>query len=94
MAQQKVAVDSSVVTEVKRIFRTMTDILGILEDAWQEQSDDVKQTEYAALVETILDIRNECRANKQYELADSIRNKLTELGIIIEDSPQGVRWKK
>ncbi|WP_288863231.1 cysteine--tRNA ligase [uncultured Megasphaera sp.] len=94
VAQQKVAVDSSVVTEVKRIFRTMTDILGILEDAWQEQSDDVKQTEYAALVETILDIRNECRANKQYELADSIRNKLTELGIIIEDSPQGVRWKK
>ncbi len=33
-------------------------------------------------------------SQKQYALADAIRDKLAALGITIEDSPQGARWKK
>ena len=34
------------------------------------------------------------RGADQYALADAIRDKLGALGITIEDSPQGARWKK
>lgn len=89
-----VPVDTSVITEVKRIFKMMTDILGILESAWNGQTSSADASEYAALVEAVLEIRKECREKKQYELADAIRDKLQALGITIEDSPQGARWKK
>ncbi|KNZ69505.1 cysteinyl-tRNA synthetase [Thermincola ferriacetica] len=46
------------------------------------------------LMQIILDIRSEARARKDWATADGIRNKLNELGIIIEDSPQGARWKR
>jgi cysteinyl-tRNA synthetase len=39
-------------------------------------------------------IRNALRENKHYQLADEIRNKLGELGIALEDSPQGTIWKR
>lgn len=89
-----VPVDSSVMSEVKRIFKTMTDILGILEDRWNGQKADASSQDYNDLMEAILSIRQECRAQKQYALADAIRDKLSALGITIEDSAQGARWKK
>ncbi len=89
-----VPVDSSVMSEVKRIFKTMTDILGILEDRWNGQKADASSQDYNDLMEAILSIRQECRAQKQYVLADAIRDKLSALGITIEDSAQGARWKK
>ena len=89
-----VPVDSSVVSEVKRIFKTMTDILGILEERWSGQKGSTSSKDYNDLMDAILEIRQECRAQKQYALADAIRDKLAALGITIEDSPQGARWKK
>lgn len=89
-----VPVDSSAVSEVKRIFKTMTDILGILEERWSGQKTDASSKDYDDLMQAILEIRQECRKQKQYALADAIRDKLSALGITIEDSPQGARWKK
>mgnify|MGYP000945270118 CR=1 FL=1 len=72
----------------------MTDILGILEDRWNGVRGGTGDKDYAELMDVILELRQECRAQKQYALADAIRDKLSELGITIEDSPQGARWKK
>lgn len=80
------------IAEVKRIFRMMTDILGILEQAWEGPKADGK--EYDALMQVILRVRQHCRDKKLWDVADAIRDELNELGIIIEDSPQGARWKK
>jgi len=33
------------------------------------------------------------RKAKQYALADTVRNRLTDLGVVLEDGPQGTRWK-
>ena len=86
--------DSAAMSEVKRVFKTFTDILGILEDRWTGKKEDASSKDYDDLMQAILDIRQECRAQKQYALADAIRDKLAALGITIEDSPQGARWKK
>ncbi|KJS17224.1 MAG: cysteinyl-tRNA synthetase [Peptococcaceae bacterium BRH_c4b] len=47
-----------------------------------------------ALVELIIKMRQEARARKDFATADSIRNDLGKLGIILEDTPRGVRWKR
>ncbi|MHB8919074.1 MAG: cysteine--tRNA ligase [Desulfocucumaceae bacterium] len=46
------------------------------------------------LLDLIIRIRQDARARKDWATADSIRNGLKEAGIILEDTPQGVRWKK
>src|SRR3989344_4334973 len=38
--------------------------------------------------------REEMRAKKEFAEADKIREILKERGIIVEDTPEGVRWKK
>jgi len=39
-------------------------------------------------------LRSELRKSKQFQLADEIRNKLTEMGVVLEDTPQGTVWKR
>lgn len=78
--------------EVKEIFKMMTDILGILEAAWEGPTADAE--EYNQLMDVILQVRQHCREQKQWALADEIRDELAKIGIVIEDSPQGARWKK
>ncbi|HAG11444.1 MAG TPA: cysteine--tRNA ligase [Desulfotomaculum sp.] len=46
-----------------------------------------------SLIELLLKIRQEARTKKDWATADRIRNGLNEMGIIIEDTPDGARWK-
>lgn len=46
------------------------------------------------LMELIITIRQEVRVKKDWATADKIRDELGKLGVIIEDTPQGVRWKR
>jgi len=65
-------------------------ILGIL-----PEEDDMKDdgtTE--AVMKVLIELRKELRARKQYDLADLIRNRLAEAGITLEDSAEGMKWKK
>ena len=45
------------------------------------------------LMELLLELRTELRSQKQYQLADYIRDELAKLNIVIEDTPNGPRWK-
>ena len=82
----------STIGEVKEIFKMMLDILGLLEEGWKGQ--ETSNEEYNQLMEVILNIRQCAREQKQWGIADSIRDELANIGIVIEDSPQGARWKK
>lgn len=65
------------------------DILGVLpgdEDMGDDSTD--------AVMGVLMDLRKELRARKQYDLADMIRDKLAEAGITLEDSADGMKWKK
>lgn len=81
------------IAEVKRIFKFMTDVIGVLEKAL-EGNTGANAAEYEELMQVILSVRQACREQKQWALADCIRDRLAEIGITIEDSPQGARWKK
>jgi cysteinyl-tRNA synthetase len=55
------------------------------------------EEEELTLSQEILDLikkREDARKSNQYDLADRLRQELLTLGIILEDTPDGVRWKK
>ncbi|PIE97520.1 MAG: cysteine--tRNA ligase [Treponema sp.] len=45
-------------------------------------------------IDALVELRNEAKLNKNYQLADDIRDKLKARGIVLEDSPNGTKWKK
>ena len=47
-----------------------------------------------AEIESLVKERNEARARKDWKAADAARNKLQELGIVLEDGPNGTVWRR
>jgi cysteinyl-tRNA synthetase len=45
-------------------------------------------------IEKLIIQRTEARKNKDWARADEIRDLLTQMGILLEDTPQGIRWKR
>ncbi len=48
----------------------------------------------APFIELLVDIRKELRSAKQWQIADRIRDGLTTMGVVLEDSPEGTTWKR
>jgi cysteinyl-tRNA synthetase len=48
----------------------------------------------APFIELLIELRADLRKAKQYALADQVRNRLADLGILLEDTPQGTKWKQ
>jgi cysteinyl-tRNA synthetase len=48
----------------------------------------------AALVEMLVEIRDELRAAEQWELADRIRQRLADQDILLEDGKHGTSWRQ
>ena len=53
-----------------------------------------KEVENEEEIEKLVEERNQARKDKDFQKSDEIRDKLLEMGIIIEDTRQGVRWYK
>jgi len=47
----------------------------------------------STLIDIIIEVRQKARAEKNFALADEIRDRLKEHGIILEDSEDGIKWK-
>ena len=47
-----------------------------------------------ALMQLLIDLRKQARQEKNYAMADQIRNQLNEIGVILEDTKQGTTWKR
>ena len=84
--------DGKLVNLMKKVFAEMCSIIGVLEKTASEESADAGLEN--ALVEMMIGLRQEARQNKNYAQADALRDKLAATGIILEDTPQGVRWKR
>ena len=74
--------------------RTMLDVLGLdpLNKQWQKETSQDATNALDSLIQTMLKQRNDARASKNFEVADSVRDALNSAGILIEDTPQGSRW--
>ncbi len=77
----------ALVVQAAGLFRQICDILGILTKAKGEAN---LEEEVQALIAQ----REEARKRKNWKEADRIRDALGGMGIILEDTPQGVRWKR
>lgn len=78
-----------VLHQAYQVFSTLAgDILGIIK-LEEDQLAGLTQP----LMELILELRTELRKQKQYQLSDYIRDQLATLNIVIEDTPNGPRWK-
>ena len=60
---------------------------------WPE-SPESDECDVDALVDLLVSVRADLRESRQWGLADEIRNRLAELGIILEDGPAGTTWKE
>ena len=70
-------------------------ILGVLtEDDVDEGTarDGASDELVRGLVELVLEIRANARKAKDFATADHLRSRLQELGIVVEDRPEGTRW--
>jgi cysteinyl-tRNA synthetase len=74
--------------EAQAVFRELTGVLGLTLAEKGTRFQDA-----APLIELLVRTRTELRKAKQYALADGIRAGLAELGIILEDGPQGTTWR-
>jgi cysteinyl-tRNA synthetase len=45
------------------------------------------------ILDSLIKMREDARKSKDYAKGDLIRDKLKEIGIVIEDKPDGTRWK-
>ncbi len=48
----------------------------------------------APFVDLLVDLRSQARAARNWALADEIRNRLSDLGIILEDGPSETTWRR
>ena len=48
----------------------------------------------APFVDLLVEVRSALRSARQFELADQVRDRLTDLGITLEDSREGTRWRR
>lgn len=69
----------------ERLFK-LTDVLGIIIERKEEMLDEE--------IEAMIEKRQAARKERNFALADQIRDELLQKGIILEDTREGVKWKK
>jgi cysteinyl-tRNA synthetase len=68
--------------------RDLTGVLGLTLERQRQES-----REAAPFIDLLVELRGELRKAKQFALADMVRARLGDLGVTLEDGPQGTRWK-
>mgnify|MGYP001337767217 CR=1 FL=1 len=82
---RKKATSEKVLREYIALFEELGSVLGL--EFKVEQLTDER-------IEELIRKREEARKNRDFQTADRIRDQLRELNVIIEDTPQGTRWRR
>jgi len=77
------------------LMRELADVIGILhQDPEAFLKGDAGNDDEVAEIEALIKLRNDSRAAKDWANADMARDKLTEMGIVLEDGPEGTTWRR
>ncbi|UMO86393.1 cysteine--tRNA ligase [Pectobacterium sp. PL64] len=88
--------DVHAANQLASALRKLSGVLGLLEQDPEQflqngaQVDDEEVKEIEALIQQ----RKDARAAKDWALADQARDRLNEMGIVLEDGPQGTIWRR
>jgi cysteinyl-tRNA synthetase len=74
------------------VLKELSQILGLFRRA-SAAAEHLAGTLSEPLLELLIELRGRLREQKSFGLADLVRNRLTELGITLEDKPDGTRWR-
>ena len=87
---QQASVEEALIHQAKEEMRQALATWGIrLDSSGCDHLSDI-----SPLVELLISIRRKLRESKQWALADEIRNRLSSLGILLEDTAEGTRWHR
>ncbi|CNK76885.1 cysteinyl-tRNA synthetase [Yersinia frederiksenii] len=89
---EDIAAANGLAAELRKLAR----VLGLLEQDPELflQSGAKTDDDEVAKIEALIKQRNDARSSKDWALADSARDQLNELGIVLEDGPQGTTWRR
>ena len=76
------------VTEAQHTLLKLAGVLGLTLKERAQPTPDIE-----AFISLLASTRDNLRQNQQWQLADKIRRGLADLGVTLEDTPQGTRWK-
>ncbi|MBN1854103.1 MAG: cysteine--tRNA ligase [Pirellulales bacterium] len=77
------------------VLRELTQTLGLFDRPVESSGSPSEDTELVGqLIELLIDLRATARKKKDFTMADTIRNRLGELKITLEDRPGGTEWAK
>ncbi len=76
--------------ESLKIFEELTNVLGLV---YNDTLETAKTAETdSELIEKLIAERSAARKSKNWAVADKIRDQLKQMNVVIEDTPQGVKW--
>ncbi|MEA3316337.1 MAG: cysteine--tRNA ligase [Bacteroidota bacterium] len=86
----EIKIDNENIEKLNLLYNTFVyDILGFV----NEEKDSVENSISDELIDMLLNIRLEAKANKNFELSDKIRNQLAEKGVVVRDKKDGFEWE-
>lgn len=89
---QRTRLDYETLEEAAHFLRTVDDVMGILRiEALEGKCVSSEETDE---IDALIEQREDARKNKNFALSDKIRDDLQARGILLEDTPQGTRWKR
>lgn len=83
---------ASKITLIRDFDRVLS--LNLLEEAEKQKKQSDEPVSLDAAVESLIEQRQQARKKRDFALADRIRDELKAQGIVLEDTPAGVKWKK
>ena len=83
--------DGSGKQELSEIAAAFVELTGVFGFSFEREGFD--SSVLTGLLDYLLERRERARQRKDFDEADEIRAKLTELGVLIEDTPSGARWR-